>query len=401
MKKLITFTTLCVACLLENTAFSQQALWNNSDIISPQINDDNTVTFRIQAPKASKVEIQGDFILPHKAETPDGTFNVARTAELKEGKDGIWEYTSDKLPSELYSYSFIVNGQKMNDPNNVYQVRDVASISSIFLIDNGVADNYMVQDVPHGNLSKIWYASPTLGMRQRRMTVYTPAGYDTGNKKYPVLYLLHGAGGDENSWSELGRAAQILDNLIAQGKAKPMIVVMPNGNASQQAAPGIAPNSMVKPVLMLPKMMEGSIEKAFPDVMKYVEKHYRTLKNKGGRAICGLSMGGFQSLYISARYPDKFDYVGLFSAAINKQSKGENDDVYDNLDTKLATQFKNAPKLYWIGIGKDDFLYKDNASFRKKLDEKEYPYTYMETEGGHIWRNWRTYLTTFTQKLFK
>lgn len=402
MKKLVTLLVACTICLLDNTAFSQQALWGNGDIVSPQIDKtDHTVTFRIKAPKASKVEVQGDFLPSKKISTPFGTFAGPGTAEMQEGKDGIWEYTSEKLPSELYSYSFIVNGQKMNDPNNVYQVRDVASISNIFLIGGGKADIYKVQNVPHGNLSKVWYASPTLGMKQRRMTVYTPAGYDTGNKRYPVLYLLHGAGGDENAWSELGRAAQILDNLIAQGKAKSMIVVMPNGNTSQQAAPGVAPNSMVKPVMMLPKTMEGSIEKAFPDVIKYIEKHYRTYKNKGNRAICGLSMGGFQTLYISALYPDKFDYVGLFSAAINKESKGENDYVYKNLETKLAVQFKNAPKLYWIGIGKDDFLYKDNANFRKKLDDMQYPYIYMETDGGHIWRNWRVYLTTFAQKLFK
>ncbi len=387
-------------CLISTNAFAQQALWNNTDIISPKINADKSVTFRIKAPKAIKIEVEGDFLSPQKIETPFGVMEGTGKSELKETKDGVWEYTSAPLASELYNYSFIVDGQKMNDPNNVYLVRDVSTVTNYFLIPEGRADGYSVQNVPHGNLSKVWYASPTLGMKQRRMTVYTPAEYYNTNKKYPVLYLLHGAGGDENSWSELGRAAQILDNLIAQGKAKPMIVVMPNGNGSEEAAPGEAPNSMVKPTMMVPKMMDGSIEKAFPDVMKYVEKHYRTLSDKKGRAICGLSMGGFHSLYISALYPDKFDYVGLFSAAIHAQSKGENTDVYDNMDRKLATQFGKTPKLYWIGIGKTDFLYKDNTDFRKKLDEKHYPYTYMETDGGHIWRNWRIYLTEFAQKLF-
>lgn len=387
-------------CLISTNAFAQQALWNNTDIISPKINADKSVTFRIKAPKAIKIEVEGDFLSPQKIETPFGVMEGTGKSELKETKDGVWEYTSAPLASELYNYSFIVDGQKMNDPNNVYLVRDVSTVTNYFLIPEGRADGYSVQNVPHGNLSKVWYASPTLGMKQRRMTVYTPAEYYNTTKKYPVLYLLHGAGGDENSWSELGRAAQILDNLIAQGKAKPMIVVMPNGNGSEEAAPSEAPNSMVKPTMMVPKMMDGSIEKAFPDVMKYVEKHYRTLSDKKGRAICGLSMGGFHSLYISALYPDKFDYVGLFSAAIHAQSKGENTDVYDNMDRKLATQFGKAPKLYWIGIGKTDFLYKDNTDFRKKLDEKHYPYTYMETDGGHIWRNWRIYLTEFAQKLF-
>lgn len=234
------------------------------------------------------------------------------------------------------------------------------------------------------------------------MTVYTPAGYESSKKKYPVLYLLHGAGGDENAWTELGRAAQILDNLIAQGKAEPMIVVMPNGNGAQEAAPGEAPNSMVKPSFMNPKTMDGAIEKAFPDVMKYIEKNYRVYTDKNHRAIAGLSMGGFHSLYISAYYPNKFGYVGLFSAATSKQvNKGVTSDVYENLEDKLAVQFKNAPKLYWIGIGKTDFLYKDNMDFRKILDNNGYKYTYMETDGGHIWKNWRIYLTEFVPLLFK
>jgi enterochelin esterase family protein len=193
-----------------------------------------------------------------------------------------------------------------------------------------------------------------------------------------------------------------MDNLIAQGKAEPMIVVMPNGNGAQQAAPGEAPNSMVKPQFMNPKTMDGEIEKAFPDIIKFVEKTYRVKKDKNNRAICGLSMGGFHSLYISAYYPNKFGYVGLFSAATSKQINNKNtSDVYENLDQKLATQFSNPPRLYWIGIGKTDFLYKDNIDFRKQLDEKGYKYTYVETDGGHIWRNWRIYLTEFAPLLFK
>lgn len=271
----------------------------------------------------------------------------------------------------MYNYSVYVNDFKTTDPSNVYQNRDIATITNYFLIGNGQADLYMVQDVPHGTVSKVWYSSPTLGM-ERRLTVYTPAGYESSSKKYPVLYLLHGAGGDENAWIEQGRAAQIMDNLIAQGKAEPMIVVMPNGNGAQQAAPGAAPNSMVKPQFMNPKTMDGEIEKAFPDIMKFVEKTYRVKKDKNNRAICGLSMGGFHSLYISAYYPDKFGYVGLFSAATSKQIDPKNNisDVYQNIDQKLATQFSNPPRLYWIGIGKTDFLYKDNTDFRKNWMKK-------------------------------
>ncbi|WP_300724944.1 esterase [uncultured Bacteroides sp.] len=394
-------STLFMVCTFSSILSAQQALWNNGEIVSPQVNPDNTVTFRISAPKASKVEVEGDFLAPRKIDTPFGIQEAPGKAELKQTTNRIWEYTTNALSSELYSYHFLVDGLRMNDPNNVYQNRDISTISNIFIVGGGKGDLYKVQDVPHGNVSKVWYSSPTLGMKQRRMTVYTPAGYTESNQSYPVLYLLHGAGGDEDAWGELGRAFQILDNLIAQGKVEPMIVVMPNGNGAQQAAPGIGADGMPKPQFMNPKTMEGSIEKAFPDVMKYIEDNYRTINDKSHRAICGLSMGGFHSLYISALYPDKFGYIGLFSAAINKQTKGENTDVYENLEQKLDTLFKDVPKLYWIGIGSTDFLYKDNTDFRKLLDSKGYKYTYMETDGGHIWKNWRIYLSEFTQLLFK
>ena len=280
-------------------------------------------------------------------------------------------------------------------------LRDIATYMNYFLVDGALSENYFVREVPHGTVAKVWYPSPSLGMERRRMTVYTPAGYEEGTKRYPVLYLLHGAGGDENAWSELGRAVQILDNLIAQGKAEPMIVVMPNGNGAQQAVPGEYPNSMYKPSFMNPKTMEGSYEKAFPDIMNFVESHYRTINDKAHRAIAGLSMGGFHSLYISANYPDKFDYVGLFSAAINRESKGENTYIYKNLEEKLAIQFAAAPKLYFIAIGNADFLYQDNVAFRQLLDRRGYKYEYTETDGGHEWRNWRKYLNNWLPKLFK
>ena len=234
----------------------------------------------------------------------------------------------------------------------------------------------------------------------RRLTVYTPAGYETSGKRYPVFYLLHGMGGDENAWSELGRTAQILDNLIAQGKAKPMIVVMTNGNAALEAAPGESSLGFAAPNMNLPKTMEGSFETAFPDVVKFIDKTYRTQANKKGRAIAGLSMGGYHSMHISKQYPDMFDYVGLFSAAImpNKDVKSP---IYDNLEAKLKTQFAKKPALYYIAIGNKDFLFQANSDYRKMLDEKGYKYEYYETGEGHIWKNWRIYLTEFAPKIFK
>jgi enterochelin esterase family protein len=381
-------------------SFAQQALFGGQEIISPDIHSDNTVTFRLFAPQAVKVEITGDFLPTQKMKYPQGEYDAPGTAELTKDTSGIWSFTTPKaLPSELYSYSFIVDGVKTNDPNNVYMNRDVASVTNIFIIGGGRADLYKINDVPHGTVARRWYSSPNLNMT-RRITVYTPPGYETSTEKFPVLYLLHGAGGDEEAWIALGRTAQILDNLIAQGKAKPMIVVMPNGNAGQKAAPGESDKGMYKPSFMGETRMDGAYETAFPDIIKFVESNYRTLATKQNRGIAGLSMGGFHSLHISKQYPDMFDYVGLFSAAILPR-EGIKSEVYDNMDEKLKIQFSKKPKLYWIAIGNTDFLYKYNQDFRKKLDDNKYPYTYFETGEGHIWKNWRTYLSEFAGKLFR
>lgn len=380
--------------------FAQQALWGGAPVVSPEIHDNNTVTFRLKAPKAVKVQVTGDFLPTQKIKTPFGEFDGPGVADLKEGKDGVWEFTTpEPLKPELYSYSFIVNDLKIMDPSNVYMIRDVASVTNVFIIGGDRADLYKVNKVPHGTVRRMWYDSPTLGIN-RRLTVYTPAGYETSGKRYPVFYLLHGMGGDEEAWIALGRTSQILDNLIAQGKAKPMIVVMTNGNAAQEAAPGESALGFAAPNMQLPKTMEGSFEAAFPDVVKFIDKNFRTVANKKNRAIAGLSMGGFHSMHISKQYPDMFDYVGLFSAAImpNKDAKSP---VYEDIEGKLKVQFSKKPALYWIAIGKTDFLYKANEDYRKMLDEKGYKYSYYETGEGHIWKNWRIYLTEFAPQLFK
>lgn len=390
---------LCTVC---GNTFAQQALFGGHMPLSPEIHADKTVTFRCMAPNAQKVQITGDFLPTKQIDTPMGKYDAPGVADLSKDEKGVWSYTTKSpLAPELYSYTMSVDGASVNDHLNVYSVRDISNVSNIFLIGGGRADLYKQNKVPHGTVAKVWYDDAKAGIT-RRMTVYTPAGYEEGKTKYPVLYLLHGIGGDEEAWMDLGRASQILDNLIAQGKAKPMIVVMTNGNISQEAAPGYTSEGFVVPTLGLPKTMEGSFEVSFPEVIKYVDAHYRTLANPANRAIAGLSMGGFHSLYISINNPGTFGYVGLFSAAIGKQQGGgANEFIYSNLDGKLDKLFAAKPKLFWIGIGKTDFLYKDNTDFRAKLDKKGYKYTYMETDGGHIWRNWRIYLSEFAQKVFK
>ena len=387
-----------VLALFAVTGLAQQALFSRNVVKSPEINADNSVTFRLHAPKAITVQLTGDCV--------DGVVN------MKEDSLGVWSYTTGKLEPELYSYSFIVNGMRMLDPSNIYQNRDVATWTSIFIVSDKKGDKgdlYSVNKVPHGNVSKVWYESPTLKLT-RRMTVYTPAGYDKG-KNYPVLYLLHGAGGDENAWSELGRAAQILDNLIAAGKAKPMLVVMTNGNPNTAAAPGEWDFGMYQPAMggggvQLPQAA-ASMDESFMDVVNFIEKNYKVAKNKASRAICGLSMGGGHSFQISKRFPNTFDYVGLFSAAVSVGQWGDRTPLLERMNTneeynkQMAALFGAKPKLYWIAIGKTDFLYQQNADLRKWLDSKGYPYTYRETDGGHIWRNWRIYLTEFSQMIFK
>lgn len=397
MKKVVSMVVVMLLCTF---TYAQQALWGSAPVVSPEIHDNNTVTFRLKAPKATKVQVTGDFLPTQKFKTSSGEFDGPGVADLKEGKDGVWEFTTpEPLKPELYSYSFIVDDLKMMDPSNVYMIRDVASVTNVFIVGGERADLYKVNKVPHGTVSRVWYNSPTLGV-DRRMTVYTPAGYETSGKRYPVFYLLHGMGGDEEAWIALGRTSQILDNLIAQGKAKPMIVVMTNGNAAQEAAPGESSLGFAVPSMQQPKTMEGSFEIAFPDVVKFVDSNYRTINSKQGRAIAGLSMGGYHALHISKQYPDMFNYVGLFSAAI-MPGKDVKSPIYDNMEGKLKIQFGKKPALYWIGIGNTDFLYKDNEMYRKMLDEKGYKYTYYESSEGHIWKNWRIYLTEFVPLLFR
>ena len=394
-------------CLMGSAAQAQQNLsWGQGpQVASPDVHADNSVTFNLIAPEAQKVQITGDFLPTQKIKVEGyGEVEAPGVVDLVKNDKGVWSFTSEPLKPELYTYNMMVDGVKIIDPLNVYNIRDINNLFSVLLIGGDArTDLYKVNKVAHGTVSKVWYESPTAGLT-RRLTVYTPAGYETSDKDYPVFYLLHGIGGDENAWSELGRAAQILDNLIAQGKAEPMILVMTNGNISQEACPGETSEGFKVPTMMLPKTMEGSFETAFPDVVKFIEKTYRVKKDKAHRAIAGLSMGGFHSLFISINNPDMFGYVGLFSAAVDQQQKGGAEghpEVYADRDQKIDCLFSKNPKLFWIGIGKTDFLFKNNNDLRAYLDSKNHKYTYLETDGGHIWRNWRIYLTEFTPLLFK
>ena len=396
MKKITVLTCMFIA-IFAIKAIAQQNLFGGQDIKSAVVNEDNTVSFKFMAPQARKVEVAGDFA--EKVEKdPIGGMVGTGLIPMSKDENGIWSLTTRPLAPELYSYLFMVDGVATADPNNPYVFRDFATTTNVFVVGGGQADLYKVNDVPHGSLTHRWYNSSALGM-DRRINIYTPPGYESGNEKYPVLYLLHGMGGDEDEWITFGRATQILDNLIAQRKAKPMLVVMTNGHAAMEAAPGESSRGFYKPEHEKAGTMDGTFELNFIEIMNFVESDYRVVPDKAHRAIAGLSMGGFHAMHISRYFENTFDYVGLFSAAILDRTDATGK-VYSNIDTTLKMQIGNGLKLYWLGIGKDDFLYTANQEFLKKLDELGMTYTYVETGGGHIWKNWRIYLGQFVPLLF-
>lgn len=351
---------------------------------APRVNIDGTVTFTIDAPEAQWVKLHLDY---------------QRDTLMNRDANGRWTFTTSALKPDVYRYNYIVDGVKVLDVNNVHMMRDVATVMNLLIVPGEQSDLYTVHDVPHGTVSAVWYNSPTLGT-DRRMTIYTPPGYENSRQRYPVLYLLHGTGGDETAWLEQGRTAQIVDNLIASGQAQPMIVVMPNGHVDDQAAVGFTSKGLDTPTFSHSQWMEGSMERSFSDITSYVEKNYRVSNLKRHHAIAGLSMGGFHALYISANNPSEYGYVGLFSAAISSRSDSECD-LYKDIEQKLKQQFRQRVSLYWIGIGKDDFLREDNQRFTDMLDRNRLRYTFYESDGGHEWRNWRLYLTQFVPLLFK
>ena len=351
---------------------------------SPEIAKDGSVTFKVKAAGADTVRL----IIDTRVDTL-----------MKHTGNETWSITLRNLEPDLYMYHYIIDGMKVLDNENANVLRDVKNVMNTFVLDPKGDSPVAVHDVPHGEVRAVWYDSPTLGMK-RRMMIYLPPGYEESRQKYPVFYLLHGTGGDETVWLEQGHAAQVFDNLIANGQAEPMIVVMPNGHTDTPAAPGMGPDNNEQPTFAHKQWMEGTFETSFNDIINWVDSHYRTRPVKRYRAIAGLSMGGYHSLYISANQPEDFAYVGLFSAAIGRMDKGKSK-IYDDLESKLITQFKQHPRLYWMGIGKDDFLYKDNAEFRQLLDKNRLRYTYHESGAGHEWANWRDYLVIFTQLLFK
>ncbi len=405
------------------------------------VNSDKSVTITASFPNVGEVIIKGSLLpMTRKFRTPAGVFGKKGKVEMTNTGSGLWSYTSLPLEPEIYTYNFEIEDKDTFDVGNPLRVRDGSTMLNYFIIRGGIVEDYVYHDnVPRGKVNLVWYKSSVEGLPRRRMAVYTPYGYSAA-RKYPVLYLLHGTGGDERSWLECGRAAQILDNLIFSRRCEPMIVVMTNEIADRAATPGEDPYNNKPAEGAAVESMLGITERAFvPDVVSYVDNHYSTLADKDHRAIAGLSLGGLHAIFITANRPDCFGYIGLFSAQTTNQlgntkrigqlerlansahqlkqlipslglgkvgrllgniNQGHLD-MYDSIDVKLKRQFQNPPRLYYIACGKDDFVKKLNDDFRNKLDVAHLPYYYNETDGGHTWANWRKYLVDFLPRLFR
>jgi enterochelin esterase-like enzyme len=342
-------------------------------INSCEVHPDRTVTFRLRAPDATDVKVGGDF--------------VQGASALQKGDDGVWSVTLGPLNPAIYSYTFRIQGVSVLDPVNPMIKRGERTSESLFEVPAEAPLPYDMQASPHGTVHENWYQSKSLNA-WRRIDVYTPPGYEAGKATYPVLYLLHGSGDTESGWVSIGRANLILDNLIAAGKAKPMIVVMPYGRARQDVYLGAAVPQTD------PKAFENDL---LQDVMPYTEKLYRISAKPADRAIAGLSMGGGQALNVGLHHLDTFHSIGAFSAALRTQTM---DEQYKEILADPAGTNKRL-KVFYIACGKTDSLFEPAQAFHETLTKKEIRHTFAPSEEGHVWRNWRNYLADFAPQLFR
>ena len=393
MKTKFRLMAVAVALLTCFTANAQEmnSLMFRAGVKSPELKNDS-VTFRFVAPKARTVAVSASWLGYDPSKLP-----------MTQDQTGVWSVSVPQPSPELYTYNIVVDGVTMLDPSNVFVQRDGSRYMNAFLVRGDFADLY-AESSKAGDVEHVWYYSAENDM-MRRMYVYTPAGYDPSNKniKYPVLYLLHGGGGDEDAWSTLGRTCQILDNLIAAGKAKPMIVVMPNGNPNQYAA-----QTLGIPVKENVKKYNSNFDNyssLVADILPYVEKNYNVIKNRKGRAVAGLSMGGGQSFFIAFRNVDVFANVGIFSSGlIGSSAIGGTPFDAEALFPGMysAPQKFNRFDVIYLACGEQDNRIDGMLDFKKKLDANGYKGVVWEQyPGAHEWKVWRRNLSAFVQLIFK
>ena len=341
-------------------------------LTSPVIGPDGRVTFKLYAPKATAVAIRSE--------------GPARFADqpLARGDSGVWSLTV-QVPADLYIYWFDVDGVAVADPRNNRPRVNMTTVRSLLEVPGAASEFFAERAVPHGQVAAVHYQSQALGA-PRRMHVYTPPGYSTSDQRYPVLYLLHGGGDNDQSWLMAGRANFILDNLIAAGKAKPMIVVMPAGHTPTRPGSAPSPDAFSRDMLT--------------DIAPYVEQNYRTLPGRESRAIAGLSMGGQQTLNVGLTNLDRFSQLGVFSSGWFGQD-GAATFARNNQSLLSDPKLNDRIRLFWLATGKDDFVMPSTKASLAMLDQHKVRYTYKETEGGHTWPNWRAYLNEFVPLLFR
>ena len=356
----------------------------NDTLMSPEVGADRQVTFRLYAPKAESVRLQAEFKDSNKV-------------EMTKAENGVWSGTA-MVDAGTYRYTFTVDGVRTNDPKNPVISESVGNTSSVVVVP-GAAFMDASTDVPHGAVAAVYYKSTALNGRMRRMHVYTPPGYEMGGReKYPVFYLLHGAGDNDDCWTSVGRANFIFDNLIAAKKAKPMVVVMPAGHTSMGR--------------FTPGSSDEFLNDFANDVVPYVEKHYRVLTDRKDTALAGLSMGGGQTLNLMARHPEKFGYVGVFSSGVfgrpaggagggGQPGNGIEDWAKEHAAALDSAGAKKGLKVLWFSTGVDDRLMATTKSTVEELTKHGFKPQFQESAGGHTWINWREYLNIFTPLLFQ
>lgn len=352
---------------------------NRTYVVSPVVHPDRTVTFRIAAPNASEAQLHG------LSSSARGEF-IDPPIPMSINGDGVWEITVGPVAPNIYRYNFLIDGAAVNDPNNPEVSQNERTLGNFVDVPGDTPAIYDVRDIPHGTVTMRWYRSGALGVT-RRMLVYTPPGYETdGGGNYPVLYLLHGTGGSESNWLVEGRANFILDNLIAEGAAAPMLVVMPYGRAypliSRESGSIGFPENI--------KLFEKDL---LAEVLPEIESSYRVRADRDNRAIAGLSGGGGQSLAVGLGNLDRFGWVAGFSSAIRES---EFDGVYG-----AGLESSAAPNLLWIGCGDLDHLYDVNRSLVRWLGDRDVEHVAHLTGGGHDFQNWRPYLHDVAQRLFR
>jgi enterochelin esterase-like enzyme len=354
-------------------------------VVSPEVAD-SKITFRILAPKAEQVRLAAGDI-------PGGGQGGR---DLTKGTNGVWEITVEAAPG-YYRYNFNVDGVSVIDPRNPSTSESNNNTWSLVGVPGSAWMD--TQDVPRGAVSEVTYYSTAL-KKFRRMHVYTPPGYDLGKGKFPVFYLLHGAGDSDDSWTTVGRAGFILDNLIAAKKAKPMVVVMTAGHTSQAGFGGGGGANR-------PAVDEFS-QDFLNDVMPYVETNYRVHTDRKNRAIAGLSMGGAQTLNIGIPNLEKFAYLGVYSSGVfgivpnPNRPAPEGPTFEEQHAAKLADpRMKKGLKLFWFATGKDDFLVETSRKTVEMFQKHGFDVVYNEGEGGHTWIVWREYLNEFAPQLFR